>query len=88
MAAWTWLTVLRCPSQDTGERGRIPDRLDSSILSLSPFESHQSLGMISLYDLDLLHFHLDIMEFLVQRRVTGIHAKANLSGETTKSERE
>lgn len=81
-------TMLRCPSQDAGERGGIPDRLDGSILGLSPLESHQSLGMVGLYDLDLLHFHLDIMEFLVERRVTGIHAQADLSGRATKSEAE
>lgn len=77
--------MLRCASQDAGERGGIPDRLDGSILGLSPLESHQSLGMVSLYDLDLLHFHLDIMEFLVERRITGIHAKTDLSGRATKS---
>lgn len=78
--------MLRCPSQDAGKGGGIPDRLDSSILSLSPLKSHQSLGMISLYDLNLLHFHLDIMEFLVKRRITGIHAKADSSGRATKSD--
>lgn len=72
--------MLRCPSQDAGKGGGIPDRLDGSIFSLSPLESHQSLGMASLYDLDLLHFHLDIMEFLVERRITGIHAKTDMSG--------
>lgn len=80
--------MLRCTSQDAGERGGVPHRLDGGILSLSPLESHQSLGMVSLYDLDLLHFHLYIMEFLVERRVTGIHAKTDWSGRAPKSEPE
>lgn len=67
--------MLRSPSQDAWEWGGIPNRLDSGILVLSPLKSAQSLGMAGLDDLDLLHFHLDIMEFLVKRRETRIHAK-------------
>lgn len=73
--------MLRGTPQDAGERGRVPDRLDGGILSLTPLEPDQSLGMVSLDDLDLLHFHLDIMEFLVERRETRIHARTGTPGE-------
>lgn len=71
------LTMLGSPSQDTGKRGWIPDRFDGGVLSLASLESEQSLGMVRLNDLDLLHFHLDIMKFLVERRETRIHAKTD-----------
>lgn len=66
--------MLRCPSQHTWKRGRVPDRLDS-ILCLASLKPHQPLGMTGLDELDLLHFHLHIMEFLVERRQTRIHAR-------------
>lgn len=71
--------MLRGPSQDAREWGGVPYRLDGGILVVSPFESAQSLGMAGLDDLDLLHFHLDIMEFLMERRETRIHAKTACS---------
>lgn len=71
--------MLRSPSQDAGKRGGIPNRLDGGILVLAPLESAQSLGMAGLDDLNLLHFHLDIMEFLVERRETRIHTKTTCS---------
>lgn len=67
--------MLGCPSQNARKRGGIPNRLDRSILCLAPLESHQSLGMVGLDDLDLLHFHLDIMEFLMEGCEARIHAK-------------
>lgn len=67
--------MLRRPSQNTWKWGGIPHRLDGSILSLTPLESHQPLCMNGLDDLDLSHFHLDIVDFLVERRETGIHPK-------------
>lgn len=76
--------MLRGASQDAGERRRVPNRLDGSILSLALLEPNQSLGMVGLDDLDLLHFHLDIMEFLVERRETRIHAR---TGTTEKDSR-
>lgn len=72
--------MLRSPSQDAGKWGGVPDRLYGGILVLSPLKSAQSLGMAGLDDLDLLHFHLDIMDFLVERRKPRIHAKPARDG--------
>lgn len=66
--------MLGRPSQNTWEGGRIPYRLDG-ILCLASLKPHQPLGMTGLDELDLLHFHLHIMEFLVERRQTRIHAR-------------
>lgn len=74
------LTMLRSSPQDAREGGRVPDRLDGGILGLTPLESIQSFGMVGLDDLDLLHFHLDIMEFLMEGRETRIHASTITPG--------
>lgn len=66
--------MLGCPSQYTWERGGVPDRLDG-ILCLASLKSHQPLGMTGLDELDLLHFHLHIVDFLVERCQTRIHAR-------------
>lgn len=72
--------MLGSASQDAGKRRGVPDRLDGSILGLALLEPNQSLGMVGLDDLDLLHFHLDIVEFLMERRETRIHTRTGSTG--------
>lgn len=67
--------MLRSASQNTREWGGVPNRLDGGVFVLASLNSVQSLGMASLDDLDLLHFHLDIMNFLMEGREARIHAK-------------
>lgn len=66
--------MLRSPSQNTREWGGIPNGLDGRVLVLASLDSVQSLGVAGLDDLDLLHFHLDIMDFLMKGREARIHA--------------
>lgn len=70
--------MLRGPSEDTGKRRGIPDGFDGGVLMLASLESVQSLGVAGLDDLDLLDFHLDIMDFLMERRKARIHARTAL----------
>jgi hypothetical protein len=65
--------VLGRTAEDAGER-RVPDRLQGGIICLAFLQPQQPLGVTLLDKLDLLHVHLDIVEFVSTDEEARIHA--------------
>lgn len=64
-------------AQDTGER-RVPDRLQGGVIRLAFLQPKQPLGVTLLDKLDLLHVHLDIVEFVSTDDEARIHAPGRM----------
>lgn len=54
-------------------KGRVPDRLECSIICLTLLESHKTLAMVRLGVLDLLDFHLQVVQIFSGSCKPGIH---------------
>jgi hypothetical protein len=52
----------------------LPDRLQGGIICLALFQSQEPLGVAVLDELDLLHVHLNIVEFFSADNKPRIHA--------------